>query len=69
MGHVIDTHLASEPFGVTLISMQQLSDNISTFTFELPSSINGPLPGGFGVFEFSETLDSGYSHMKEKIRS
>ncbi len=49
----------------TLVSTQALSDNIKKFNFKLSSPTNAPLPGGFGVFDFSEILDVGYNHMNE----
>lgn len=49
----------------TLVSTQTLSDSIKTFNFRLSSPISAPLPGGFGVFDFSGLLDRGYSHMNE----
>lgn len=49
----------------TLVSTQALSNSIKTFNFKLSSPINAPLPGGFGVFDFSDILDVGYSHMNE----
>lgn len=49
----------------TLVSTQALSDSIKTFNFRLSSPINAPLPGGFGVFDFSGILHVGYSHMNE----
>lgn len=49
----------------TLTSTQTLSDSIKTFNFRLSSPISAPLPGGFGVFDFSGLLDCGYSHMNE----
>ncbi|QFT74840.1 pyridoxamine 5'-phosphate oxidase family protein [Ruegeria sp. THAF33] len=54
-----------EALSATLVSTQTLSDSIKTFKFRLSSPINAPLPGGFGVFDFSELLDRGYSHMNE----
>ncbi len=49
----------------TLVSTQALSESIKTFNFDLSSSVGAPLPGGFGVFDFSKILDVGYSHMNE----
>ncbi|MEM9279816.1 MAG: oxidoreductase, partial [Pseudomonadota bacterium] len=66
MGHSAEPYEASNnPPSATLVSTQRLSDSITTFTFELSDSIEAPLPGGFGVFDFSRILDSGYSHMNE----
>ena len=65
MGHAIQTQPASDPVSATLVSTQALSDSISTFTFELSSAVEAPLPGGFGVFDFSGMLNAGYSHMNE----
>ena len=49
----------------TLISVQKLTDTISTFSFQLSTPTEASLPGGFGVFDFSKRLDAGYSHMDE----
>jgi ferredoxin-NADP reductase len=65
LGHLTDAHSGSTSLGATLISTQHLSQSITTFTFELSSSIEAPLPGGFGIFDFSGLLDTGYSHMNE----
>lgn len=54
-----------EAISATLASTQTLSDSIRTFNFRLSSPIAAPLPGGFGVFDFSGLLDRGYSHMNE----
>lgn len=56
---------SADSIGAMLVSTRHLSDSVSTFTFQLSTSIEAPLPGGFGVFDFSEILDSGYSHMDE----
>ncbi len=65
MGHAAVAHVNSDPITATLVSTQTLSGNIKTFNFELSSPINAPLPGGFGVFDFSDIFDAGYSHMNE----
>ncbi len=65
MGHIADAGKASDPIDATLVSSWQISDTISTFTFELSEAIEAPLPGGFGIFDFSGMLDTGYSHMNE----
>ena len=65
MGHATVAHEGGDAIKATLVSMRALSDSIRTLTFELSSPINAPLPGGFGVFDFSELLDAGYSHMNE----
>ncbi|MEP3423025.1 MAG: hypothetical protein ABJN35_14900 [Erythrobacter sp.] len=65
MGHITDSADASDPIEATLVSIQQISDTIRTFTFELSEAIEGPMPGGFGIFDFSKMLDRGYSHMNE----
>lgn len=65
MGRATDSHDASDPLRATLVATQALSESISTFTFELSSTIDAPLPGGFGVFDFSGLLDGGYRHMDE----
>lgn len=49
----------------TLISTKTLSDSITTFNFQLSSPTDLPLPGGFGIFDFSRILDLGYNHMYE----
>ena len=65
MGHTADAFEASNPIGATLVSTQQISDTVRTFTFELSEEIDMPTPGGFGIFDLSGMLDSGYSHMNE----
>ncbi|MEP2987867.1 MAG: hypothetical protein ABJN65_17990 [Parasphingorhabdus sp.] len=65
MGHTADAFEAPNPIGATLVSTQQISDTVRTFTFELSEEIDMPTPGGFGIFNFSGMLDSGYSHMNE----
>jgi len=64
MGHVTG-ELSSEPVKATLVSTQAHSQSISTFTFQLSSPIEQGLPGGFGIFDFSGLLDTGYRHMDE----
>ena len=64
MGHVTAVQ-TSEPVKATLVSVQAHSQSISTFTFQLSSPIEQGLPGGFGVFDFSGLLDTGYRHMDE----
>jgi len=49
-----------------LISTQLLSESVRTFTFELSAPVHGTLPGGFGIFDFSEHFDSTYQHMDEE---
>ncbi len=65
MGHAVDALETSNPIGATLVSTEQISATIRTFTFELSETIEAPMPGGFGIFDFSGMLDSGYSHMNE----
>lgn len=65
MGHVADAVDASNPIGATLVSTKQISETVRTFTFELSEEIDAPMPGGFGIFDFSGMLDSGYNHMNE----
>jgi len=65
MGHGIATHDGIGAITATLASTQDLSGSIKTFNFELSSPVEAPLPGGFGVFDFSKVLDTGYSHMNE----
>ena len=55
----------SEPIKATLVSAQAHSKSISTFTFQLSSPIEQGLPGGFGGFDFSDLMDTGYRHMDE----
>ncbi len=65
MGHAtvaLDQRVANT---ATLVSTQALSNSITTFNFRLSSPIDAPLPGGFGVFDFADILDAGYSHMNE----
>ena len=64
MGHVTGEQ-SSEPVKATLVSTQAHSQSISTFTFQLSSPIEQGLPGGFGIFDFSGLLDTGYRHMDE----
>lgn len=65
MGHALVAHETETPITAKLTSTITLSESIKTFNFELSQPINTPLPGGFGVFDFSDLLDSGYSHMNE----
>ncbi|WP_299669440.1 pyridoxamine 5'-phosphate oxidase family protein [uncultured Ruegeria sp.] len=65
MGHALVTDENEAPVTATLVSTNTLSDSIRTFNFELSEPISAPLPGGFGVFDFSGLLDAGYRHMSE----
>lgn len=65
MGHTVVAHDCAANNTATLVSTHTYSDSIKTFNFKLSSSIQPPLPGGFGVFDFSDILDAGYSHMNE----
>ncbi len=65
MGHAITAHDGMAAITATLASTQDLSDSIKTFNFDLSSPVDAPLPGGFGVFDFSKILGAGYSHMNE----
>ena len=65
MGHVLVGHETETPITATLASTETLSESIKTFNFELSQPVSTPLPGGFGVFDFSNLLDSGYRHMNE----
>lgn len=65
MGHIAVEVDGSNPVGATLVSATKISDTIRTFTFELSEAIEAPLPGGFGIFDFSGMLDTGYSHMND----
>ncbi|EGQ7996635.1 oxidoreductase [Vibrio vulnificus] len=49
----------------TLESVKQLTTSVSTFTFQLSELIEPPVPGGFGIFDFSGVVDSGYLHMND----
>ncbi|MDP5253303.1 MULTISPECIES: hypothetical protein [unclassified Vibrio] len=53
------------PISATLVSNTALSANVSTFTFQLSKPITLPMPGGFGIFDFSESLNLGYHHMSD----
>ncbi|MEM9102651.1 MAG: oxidoreductase [Pseudomonadota bacterium] len=66
LGHSsnIDKH-QDTAITASLVNTKKLTENISTFTFQLATPIEAPLPGGFGIFDFSEMLDSGYAHMNE----
>ncbi len=66
MGHAIEAHDAAIPLTAKLVATKPLSSSISTFEFALSEPIKAPLPGGFGVFDFSDLVDAGYSHMNEK---
>lgn len=65
MGQTTVAHDSEATNIATLVSTQDLSDSIKTFNFKLSLPIKTPLPGGFGVFDFSDILDVGYSHMNE----
>ena len=66
IGRSLDAYAGyDEPITATMTSVEHLSDSISTFTFDLSSTVEAPLPGGFGVFDFSRIFDTGYSHMNE----
>ncbi len=65
MGHAIEAHGATIPLTAKLVEAKSLSSSISTFEFVLSEPIKAPLPGGFGVFDFSDLVDAGYSHMNE----
>ncbi len=65
MGHAIESHDATTPLTAKLVAVRPLSSTISTFDFALSEAIQFPLPGGFGVFDFSDLVDAGYSHMNE----
>ncbi|GAB5438105.1 MAG: hypothetical protein FalmKO_32300 [Falsiruegeria mediterranea] len=64
-GHAIETCDVATPLTATLVATKPLSSSISTFEFALSEAIKTPLPGGFGVFDFSGLVDAGYSHMNE----
>lgn len=49
----------------TLVSTQPLSESVRKFTFELSAPLDATMPGGFGIFDFSEHFDSTYLHMNE----
>ncbi len=65
MGHAIEAQDPSTPVTAKLVGVKPLSSTISTFEFTLSEPIKAPLPGGFGVFDFSDLLHAGYSHMNE----
>lgn len=65
-GHANTTETGLEnAMKASLTSIKKLTTSISTFSFQLSNPIEVPLPGGFGIFNFSEHLDTGYSHMNE----
>lgn len=66
LGQITSGFASETPITATLITASPVSESIATFTFELSSSVKAPLPGGFGVFDFSEILGSGYRHMSEE---
>ena len=49
-----------------LTASEQLSASISTFTFQLSEPVAAPLPGGFGVFDFSDLFRIDYAHMNDR---
>lgn len=66
MGHAAEPYAPSDrALSANLMAAEYLSESIATFTFELSASIEAPPPGGFGVFDFSRILDSGYRHMND----
>ncbi len=65
MGHAVADNPVETELEATLVSVKKHTQSISTFTFDLSQAIEAPLPGGFGIFDFSEELDTGYSHMNE----
>lgn len=65
MGHAASVHEVSTLISATLVSTKRISETVSTFTFKLSEVIEAPLPGGFGIFDFSEMLGSEYRHMNE----
>ncbi len=65
MGHAVTDNAVAAELEATLVSVKKHTQSISTFTFDLSQAIDAPLPGGFGIFDFSEELDTGYSHMNE----
>jgi len=56
---------AEDPVSATLVSARKLSTTVSTFSLQLSKPVEAVIPGGFGIFDFSQVLDSGYSHMNE----
>ena len=65
MGHATVPAASATPISARMISAQAESDSVSTFTFGLSSPIEQSGPGGFGVFDFSALLDTGYRHMDD----
>ncbi|MEH6737947.1 MAG: oxidoreductase [Sulfitobacter sp.] len=65
MGHATAAQDSAATITATLASTKALSETITTFNFKLSSPVNAPLPGGFGVFDFSDMLDVGYNHMND----
>jgi len=65
MGHAIVGPDKTVVITATLVSTKAVSNSIRTFNFNLSSPTEVPLPGGFGVFDFSDILDVGYNHMNE----
>ncbi len=57
---------AEQELVAKLVSTKRLSDRISTFVFQLSGAIQAPVPGGFGVFDFSDKLGAGYAHMNDR---
>ena len=48
-----------------LVATRKLTEDISTFRFKLSNAMDESVPGGFGIFDFSDVLGSGYMHMNE----
>ena len=49
----------------TLTETIDHSATLTTFRFHLSQSVATPLPGGFGIFDFSEIFEHVYRHMDE----
>ena len=66
VGHTGDLSINERESSVAqIVSTDTLNASVKTFRLKLSNPIDPPLPGGFGVFDFSAILDTGYNHMNE----
>ncbi|MEM7468336.1 MAG: oxidoreductase [Pseudomonadota bacterium] len=62
---VTDHDAAGLDTEANLVSTKKHSSTLTTFRFELSKPITPPLPGGFGIFDFSDSFERVYKHMDE----